>query len=118
MTISLAVLQLMDGEPGVRMLWLGYLCFGLIALAAGWRVHPLAGILGVVLMAVYGWSVWGDLRDPFVGPDILASAGETYPMHAYASMFLGILLGLSGTMLGLRDRAAAARLQRARARAR
>ena len=101
MLLALALLEVMDKEPGVLALWLS----GIVWAAAG---HVLghrrwwagAGVIAIRLLAL--WGLWGEITDPFVGPAIQREAGPFYAWHAVGSAALVVGATGAGIVSGRR----------------
>jgi hypothetical protein len=102
-TFGTAHAEVMDKEPSLlqNVLW-GVASSALCFLAA--RFKPWLLLLVVPVPAFYFLALFSELRDPFVGPDILKEAGTVYVYSGYG---LGVLV-LVSIFVGLWWRAAKA----------
>jgi hypothetical protein len=95
LSLNLALLEVMDTEPGITAFWVSAAVWGaigyLLARRRWWWAVPILGLLGVSFAAV--WSEWSD---PFVGPAISIEAGRLYPYHLIASTVLAAGLTIAG----------------------
>lgn len=95
LTLSLALLKVMDKEPGITAFWVSAVVWGalgyLLARRRRWWAVPILGLLALSFAAV--WSEWSD---PFVGPAIVVEAGRLYPYHLIASTLLAAGLTIVG----------------------
>jgi hypothetical protein len=98
MAILLIFLEVMDKEPSLLRLYVIFGGVGLLGLFACRRIPWLALLLtpGVALL---GWLVTVDLRDPFVRDAIMREAGRRYLILSYAAVALGALMPLLGCLL-------------------
>jgi len=89
------VLDVMDKEPSLRVIWGGAVALGLSGYAAvrfrRWLVLPA---LAVIAIAV--WTQLGDLFDPRVGAAIMRDAGLWYVGQACAAAALAVIVCLLG----------------------
>jgi hypothetical protein len=95
--LGLALLEVMDKEPGIIAFWLSALVLGgagfLLAHQRWWYALPILAILAVGFVAT--WTEW---TDPYVGPAIASEAGASYPYHLIASTLLGAALTGAGML--------------------
>ena len=89
------VLQVMDKEPSLRVIWGGAAALGLVGYAAvrfrRWLVLPALALIAIVV-----WTQLGDLLDPRVGPAIMQEAGWWYVAQAGAAAALAVILCVLG----------------------
>ena len=89
------VLEVMDKEPSLRVIWGGAAALGLIGYAAvrfrRWLVLP-----SLALIAIAIWIQLGDLLDPHIGPAIMQQAGLLYVGQACAAAALAVILCVLG----------------------
>jgi hypothetical protein len=94
----LALLEVMDKEPGILGFWLSAIVLGAIGFAAArrrwWWSLPILALLAVGFVAT--WSEW---TDPFVGPAIAHEAGRFYPYHLVVSTVLATTFTVAGMIL-------------------
>ena len=93
--LALALLEVMDKEPGIISFWLSALVLGgagfLLARRRWWYAVPILASLALGFVAT-----WGEWTDPFVGPAIASEAGASYPYHLIASTLLAAVLTVAG----------------------
>jgi hypothetical protein len=46
------------------------------------------------------WNQIGELRDPFVGPNIFREAGPTYWSHSYITIAISLVIPIIGAATG------------------
>jgi hypothetical protein len=96
------MLEVMDKEPSLRVIWGGAGALGLISYTAvrfrRWLVLP-----ALTLIAIVVWTQLGHLLDPQVGAAITQEAGLWYVGQAGAAVALAVIL----CVLGLAPRRAA-----------
>jgi hypothetical protein len=89
------ILEVMDKEPSLRVIWGGAAALGLIGYAAvrfrRWLVLP-----ALTLIAIVVWTQLGDLLDPNVGAAIMQEAGLWYVGQAGAAVALAVILCVLG----------------------
>jgi len=94
-----ALAEVSDKAASIPQLWLTGLIAGAIAFLIGrYRVT-----LGAILLPVSALIVLAGLepvRDPFVGPAVIAEQGGGYLVAAYGSAFMLLGLHLAGLWLG------------------
>lgn len=88
--------EVMDKEPSLtqNIVW-GLASSGLCLLAA--RFKPWLLLVLVPVPAFYFWSLFSEIRDPFVGSAMLNEAGAIYIYSGYG---LGVLV-LASIVVGL-----------------
>ena len=93
MKTIVAILEVMDKEPSLLHVWLLFLIVGVGGFLLGrYRTWLLFIVLPV---ATYlAWDHFSELRDPYIGPDILNEAGRSYFIQSYVAMGLSIILPL------------------------
>ncbi|NUO64725.1 MAG: hypothetical protein HOQ11_02570 [Gemmatimonadaceae bacterium] len=91
----LAVLEVMDKEPGVIAFWVSAGVLGIIgyllARRRWWWALPV-----LILLAVSSAAAWGEWTDSQVGPAIALEAGRFYGSHLLASTILAAGLTIAG----------------------
>lgn len=92
--------EVMDKEPTLGFLWSYFLAIGTVGLVLA-TVRCWLSFCVLPLWALISLVHISELCDPFVGPAILAEAGEGYFLQSYAAMSLGLLLPLAGVLLRL-----------------
>jgi len=100
---TLLLFEVMDKELSLPFIW-GY--FGVIA-CVGFllvRKHPAFILLLIPLWLLVAPVHYSELNDPFVGPDIVREAGNSYVMHSYFAMTISILLPVVGAYAWVRRR--------------
>ena len=89
------ILEVMDKEPSLRVIWSGAAALGVIGYVAGrfrrWLVLP-----ALALIAIVAWTQLGDLLDPHVGPAIMQEGGIWYVAQAGAAVALAVILCVAG----------------------
>lgn len=89
------ILEVMDKEPSLRVIWGGAAALGVISYVAvrfrRWLVLP-----ALALIAIVAWIQLGDLLDPHVGPAIIQEAGMWYVGQAGAAVALAVILCVAG----------------------
>jgi len=91
----LLVLEVMDKEPTLLVVWGAAILLGVVGYAAArfrrWLVLPV-----LLLIAFLAWSQLGELTDPFVGPAIIQEAGRGYLIQSCAALALAVILCVLG----------------------
>ena len=64
-------------------------------------VRPRLGLLVVPIAALYAWTIYSELTDPYVGPAILRELGSDYVNLSYALSAFGLLGPLIVVLLGM-----------------
>ena len=95
--------EVMDKEPSVSWIWAWAVAGGLASLGA-WLFRWWAGLLVSVFVLWVLSGVYLEIRDPHVGPAILAEAGPEYSRHFYSAVAVSVLLDGVGAYLGLKKR--------------
>jgi hypothetical protein len=99
--LFLALLEVMDKEPGIIGFWIGAIVLGALGFQLArrrwWWALPVLALLSVSVSAT-----WGEWTDPWVGPAIAAEAGRWYPYHLFASAALATGLTIVGMVRGRR----------------
>jgi hypothetical protein len=94
----LAILEVMDKEPGISRVWVTFTLLGAVAfIAVFWR--RWAWICLVLLLGLLALERISELHDPLVGADLLREAGRGYFIHSYAAISIGLLLAAAGWRL-------------------
>jgi hypothetical protein len=95
--------EVMDKEPSLVEVWGFFLSVGLVGfLLCLWRSWMLLLVLPVVLL--FAAAVWFELNDKFVGPAILAEAGQSYVTQCYIAMIIALVLpSIGAARVWLRD---------------
>lgn len=60
-----------------------------------------AALLFVAFAALGSVAIVSEIHDPYVGPAILQESGPTYPVHAYVTAAITIVLPVTGAVLCL-----------------
>jgi len=102
-TATPAVAEVMDKDPTTDMIWRSGIVLAVLALGAG-RLHPLLGVLLVLLVPNVPLGVLFEIHDPSVGPHIRAEAGMGYVFQTYAANGLVLSSYLIGGALWHRRR--------------
>ena len=93
--VNLALLEVMDKEPGITAFWVSAVVWGaigyLLARRRRWWAVPV-----LVLLALSFAAVWSEWTDPYVGAAISPEAGRLYPYHLIASTLLAAALTIVG----------------------
>ena len=85
------MLEVMDKELTVRGMWSTCLVVGALGFLAGrWRRWAAVPFAAYLMFVAYG--VIAELRDPYVGPDIIAETGCCYRQRLLASVSVGVIL--------------------------
>jgi hypothetical protein len=95
--LALALLEVMDKEPGVLGFYVTAAVLGGIGFFLARRRWWYA-VSVLALLAISFWATWGEWTDPYVGPAIATKAGAWYPYHLIASMVLAVALTLAGML--------------------
>jgi hypothetical protein len=101
--LSLVLLrEVMDKEPPLWALWSIALSLatGGFLLARRWR---LGGWIAALIAAILASSVISELRDPYVGPAILAEAGPGYKIQAYLLSAVSVAAPIIGALRSRRS---------------
>ena len=89
------MLDVIDKEPGLRVIWGGAAALGLIGYAAvrfrRWLVVPALALIAIVV-----WTQLGDLLDPHVSAAVMQDAGLWYVGQAGAAVALAVILCVLG----------------------
>jgi hypothetical protein len=97
------LLEVMDKELSLPFIW-GY--FGVIAVAGFLlvRKHPAFLLLIIPLWLLAASLHFSELNDPFVGPDIIREAGNSYVVQSYFAIVTSAILPLIGFAAWVRRR--------------
>jgi hypothetical protein len=89
----IVLLEVMDKEWSLPIVWLLFLTLGIIGFVLGrrtwWACIP--AIAGITLLAVGQLS---EMHDSVVGPDILSEAGHSYFVQSYAAIVISFVFGI------------------------
>jgi hypothetical protein len=97
MLLSL-LLEVMDKEASLAWLWFVSFLLGVGGfVVARYRHRWLLVIIPLAL--VLAWIQISEVRDPFVGPDILREAGHTYVVQSYLAVSIAVVLPLIGALV-------------------
>jgi hypothetical protein len=96
---SIVLLEVMDKEWSLPIVWPLFLILGIIGFVLGrrtwWACIPV--IAGITLLAVGQLS---EMHDSVVGPDILSEPGHSYFVQSYAAIVISFVLALGGMIIG------------------
>ena len=91
----LHMLEVMDKEPSLRVIWGAALLLGVLGYVATrfrrWLVVPALALVGVA-----AWTQLGGLLDPQLGPAIMREAGMWYVAQSGAAIALAVILCVAG----------------------
>ena len=93
----LAALEVMDKEWSLVLVWAVCLGLGIAGFLAA-RYRPWLVIPALVFAALLGFGQIAELRDPIIGPEILAEAGRAYVLQSYLAFGLALALPLLGLL--------------------
>jgi hypothetical protein len=93
-----ALFEVMDKEPSLITLWITSIFLGVGGLALSRYRWWLAASLLVIALTM-GLAQVMELRDPFVGPQIISEAGRGYVIQSYIAVVISILLPLLGLIM-------------------
>src|SRR2546426_5934555 len=89
------ILEVMDKEPALRMVWGAALLLGLVGFLAArfrrWLALPALGVIG--FLAYWQFS---ELADSAVGPAIIQEAGRGYLIQSCAAVAVAVLISVLG----------------------
>jgi hypothetical protein len=93
--------EVMDKEPSLIQIWIECLVLGIGGLVlARYRYWLAVCVLAFAL--VLAWLQISELRDPFVGPDIVREAGHNYVVQSYLAITIALMLPTIGAIMGWR----------------
>src|ERR1041384_3112038 len=89
------IVEVMDQQPSLRVIWGGAAALGVISYVAvrfrRWLVLP-----ALALIAIVAWTQLGALLDPHLGPAIMQDGGLWYVGQAGAAVALAVILCVAG----------------------
>lgn len=92
------LLEVMDKETSIERLWIASLLLGVGGfMLARYRYRWL--LLIVPLALFFAYDQISEIRDPFVGPDIVSEAGQTYVTQSYVAVTIAVMLPLLGALI-------------------
>jgi hypothetical protein len=98
-TAPAILLEVMDKEASVTDLWVSAVIIGVGGfLLARYRYWLALPVLAFALFRA--WGHIGELRDPFVGPEILHEAGGDYWFHSYVTITISLVIPMVGAAMG------------------
>ena len=93
----LLMLEVMDREPSLRVVWGAALLLGFIGLIAT-RVRRWLVLPALALVAIAAWHQVSEFLDPQVGPAIMREAGLGYLIQSCAAISVAVILSLLGLL--------------------
>ena len=96
-----ALFEVMDKEPSLIFIWMSAITLAVGGLLLSRYRWWLAAIL-IVIATLAAYTQITELRDPFVGPQIVKEAGNGYVIQSYIAVLISILLPSVGLIMKLR----------------
>jgi hypothetical protein len=95
MNILATLFEVMDKEPSLLDVWILFLTLGVGGfLLSRYRYWLL--LVALPLSLLFVWVQLAELNDPFVGPDIVGEAGQSYITQSYIAMALAVIIPCLG----------------------
>jgi hypothetical protein len=95
------LLDVMDKEASVVQIWIECIILGIGGLIVS-RYRYWLAICVLALALLLAWSQISELRDPFVGPNIVREAGPGYVIKSYMALTIAVTLPTIGAIIGWR----------------
>ena len=92
------LLEVMDKEPSVLVLWGVSLLLGVGGLLLSRYKYWLALVV-VAIALILAWAQVSELHDPSVGPNIVREAGYSYLVQSYVASAIAIVLPSVGAFM-------------------
>jgi len=93
--------EVMDKEPSLVQIWIESLVVGIGGLILS-RYRYWLAVFFLEVALIMAWLQISELRDPFVGPDIVREAGHGYVVQSYVAMVIAVILPTVGAIVGWR----------------
>jgi hypothetical protein len=91
--------EVMDKEASLVGLWTVSLVLGIGGFLLS-RYRYWLGICALIVAVFLAWDQVSELRDPFVGPDIVREAGHGYVVQSYVAVSISVMLATIGVIFG------------------
>ncbi len=101
MPLTIILLEVMDKEPPLALILLTFLGVGGAGMLAG-RRRPILCVPFFAIVFVFGFGLFLELHDPFVGPAIRQEGGLSYVALSYLAILAGIVMPFFGAVIGAR----------------
>jgi len=98
---SALLFEVMDKEPSLVQIWIECVVLGIGGLFLS-RYRYWLAIAVLALALTLAWLQISELRDPFVGPDIVREAGHGYVVQSYVALTIAVALPTIGAIIGWR----------------
>ena len=85
--------EVADKEPTVIAIWAISGLFCIVSFTLG-RWRSAAALPALALAGLWGWVMFSEIHDPYVGPAILHELGRGYVAQAYSAALLPFLFML------------------------
>ena len=93
------LLEVMDKEPSLVQIWIECIVLGIGGLFLS-RYRYWLAIAVLTLVLILAWLQISELRDPFVGRDIVREAGRGYVAQSYLALAVAVMLTTVGAIIG------------------
>lgn len=87
----LLLFEVMDKEPSLLGIWISSVVLGIGGFLLS-RYHWWLVTIVLTIAVVSALAQISELRDPFVGPDIVREAGYSYVLQSYLAAAISIFL--------------------------
>ena len=91
--------EVMDKEPSLVQIWIECFVLGIGGLFLS-RYRYWLAIAVLALVLILAWLQISELRDPFVGRDIVREAGRGYVVQSYLALAIAMTLPTIGAIIG------------------
>ena len=93
--------EVMDKEASLVQIWIECVVLGIGGLFLS-RYRYWLAICVLALALILAWLQISELRDPFVGPNIVREAGPSYVIQSYVALTIAVTLPTIGAIIAWR----------------